>query len=112
MVEEDGECLARDAAAAEQRGEEAEEQERVVGREEAHERQELRLIEPAGLGGGARKPARREADEERGEGGGRVGEPALRGSGVEEVERALRERGGRDEVGELRVVAVPRRRRR
>jgi hypothetical protein len=39
-----------------------------------------------------------------------VGEPALRGRGVEEVERALRGRGGRDQAGELRMVEVPRRR--
>nr|CAB3470006.1 unnamed protein product [Digitaria exilis] len=113
-VEADGERLMRDAALAEQRRQEAEQRERVVGREEAYERKELRLLEPAGLGGraaehgggGAREPRAGEADEERREGGGRVGEAALGGGRVEEVERALRRGGRRDEAHELRVVEV------
>ena len=55
-VEADGERLVRDAGLAEQRGQEAEQRERVVGREEAGERQELRLQETAGCGGGAAAP--------------------------------------------------------
>jgi len=41
-------------------GQEAEQRERVVGREEAGERQELRLQETAGCGGGAAAPGSRE----------------------------------------------------
>ena len=59
-VEADGERLVRDAGLAEQRGQEAEQRERVVGREEAGERQELRLQETAGCGGGAAAPGSRE----------------------------------------------------
>lgn len=118
-VEADGERLVRDAALAEQRGQDAEQREHVVRREEAGKWQEKRFPEPAGLGGGAaenggggaREPRAREADEERREGGRRVREAALGGGRVEEVERALRRGGGRDEAHELWVVEVPRRRR-
>lgn len=117
-VEADGEGLVRDAAPAEERRQEAEEREGVVRGEEAEERQEVRLEEPAGHGGGAAEDGRgggreagaREADEERGEGGGGVREPALPRGGVEEVERALPGVGGGDEAGEVGVVDVPRRR--
>ena len=43
----------RDVAPAKQHGEEAKESERVVGWEETDGRQELRLLQPAGLGGSA-----------------------------------------------------------